>query len=649
MDGKSQNRRVRFERLAETTIPDQEPKLHQDAAVTNSTKSPAERAFTEHLKDDKIYKELLYSLSVQSRISQTDLHCILEPLRDLFWIRASNPTDGKLVDNLQAEVESLKQKLLEGNLAAVKEIARLKGLDEEWEQYEFEKDSVQFYEALSYLDEVTRELVLWIIREKVRQMASGILPPELQKMFEESERKMKEMELAAAEQERRMAELEESISRSMKREQDLRLELVQTTEKLRATTQELERTQNELEAEKEVTSALREEVLEEKRRALELQEKLDRAEDEIQQRKAQEELLKGKLEEAIRGPPKTTLCLQTQMTMTDIQSLETEVDELRECVASTVCSQCAAARRPKPRPAPTPLETPSLKLKNVFARLWDDVGRREKILAEVELLREAEENGDGDTSDAASTLSIGGALEEMLAAVGMTLQEASAVLGGFTPSTPSAAMSPKRRQAALVSSGSQTDMGAFVKRLAVCSHAGCQTDHVVTFSQPFDESSSEDEADRPNVLVKGQITAVRGFLQNRNRRVAFNQAQSEEPSLAPSRGTVKSNLGDSEWDVDDSPKASGHLSKDDESSKASRSRRGRLRGSTSLPTLPTLRRKENVAVISALAVAQTQKLDLGLSTIPPRWKKHTRGQTISQDSLEPETGQSADRMEVVLE
>ena len=98
--------------------------------------------------------------------------CCLREADDVMF----DDNQGPLAAALQ-EVQHYKQKLIECNLTAMKQIAAMR---DGCHLSEFlQEDAVTFHEPLTYMDEHQQRLVIAVVCDKVRQLQSGIAPPSL--------------------------------------------------------------------------------------------------------------------------------------------------------------------------------------------------------------------------------------------------------------------------------------------------------------------------------------------------------------------------------------------------------------------------------------------------------------------------------------
>lgn len=98
--------------------------------------------------------------------------CCLREADDVMF----NDNDGPLAAALQ-EVQHYKQKLIDCNLTAMKQIAAMR---DGCHLSDFlQEDAVTFHEPLTYMDEEQQKLVIAVVCDKVRQLQSGTAPPSL--------------------------------------------------------------------------------------------------------------------------------------------------------------------------------------------------------------------------------------------------------------------------------------------------------------------------------------------------------------------------------------------------------------------------------------------------------------------------------------
>jgi len=98
--------------------------------------------------------------------------CCLREADDVMF----DDNQGPLAAALQ-EVQHYKQKLIECNLTAMKQIAAMR---DGCHLSEFlQEDAVTFHEPLTYMDEHQQRLVIAVVCDKVRQLQSGTAPPSL--------------------------------------------------------------------------------------------------------------------------------------------------------------------------------------------------------------------------------------------------------------------------------------------------------------------------------------------------------------------------------------------------------------------------------------------------------------------------------------
>lgn len=98
--------------------------------------------------------------------------CCLREAGDVMF----DDNQGPLAAALQ-EVQHYKQKLIECNLTAMKQIAAMR---DGCHLSEFlQEDAVTFHEPLTYMDEHQQRLVIAVVCDKVRQLQSGTAPPSL--------------------------------------------------------------------------------------------------------------------------------------------------------------------------------------------------------------------------------------------------------------------------------------------------------------------------------------------------------------------------------------------------------------------------------------------------------------------------------------
>eukprot|EP00928_Gymnodinium_smaydae_P083809 TRINITY_DN67038_c0_g1_i1.p1 TRINITY_DN67038_c0_g1~~TRINITY_DN67038_c0_g1_i1.p1 ORF type:complete len:549 (-),score=52.74 TRINITY_DN67038_c0_g1_i1:220-1758(-) len=84
--------------------------------------------------------------------------------------------DSSSVD-LKLEIKALKKKMNECNLSAMKHIAALKALPSNADA--FTVNAIAFYEPLTYLDADTKELLMFIMNDKLRQARDNTIPQSL--------------------------------------------------------------------------------------------------------------------------------------------------------------------------------------------------------------------------------------------------------------------------------------------------------------------------------------------------------------------------------------------------------------------------------------------------------------------------------------
>jgi len=138
-----------------------------------------EAAFLSKVQSSRAFLRLLGLLSKQSGLPVDELQLSTQELVRCCW----NEANKVLLDSQQqfvgkAEIAQLRKKLNACNRAAMKQVSVLKyGTAPPSGKYGME--TIEFYEPLQYLEPDTRELVLELVVEKLRQLEMGNLPPSL--------------------------------------------------------------------------------------------------------------------------------------------------------------------------------------------------------------------------------------------------------------------------------------------------------------------------------------------------------------------------------------------------------------------------------------------------------------------------------------
>jgi len=159
------------------------------AALLHGLSKPKAKAWTKDVVE-QIYLDSVNSSEAYVRLERelnklfppeclpADLDELLMPLCQECWgICEKNfvmAECGSLYQAAREEAQHLQQKLKECTLKAMKQITALQA-PYQHEEY-LGDETIQFFEPLKYVDEVTRELVWLITADKVKQIANGTLP-----------------------------------------------------------------------------------------------------------------------------------------------------------------------------------------------------------------------------------------------------------------------------------------------------------------------------------------------------------------------------------------------------------------------------------------------------------------------------------------
>lgn len=139
-----------------------------------------ERKFAWKVQEHQDSTRLVSKLSKSSGISESDIFDFVDDLCRVCWAVAGETTLGEgALAAATEEVKQLKQKMNECNLDAVKQMAAMRNSTHA--DNILGDDEVTFHEPLKYLDAPTRELVLRVVGDKVRQLELETAPPSLVK------------------------------------------------------------------------------------------------------------------------------------------------------------------------------------------------------------------------------------------------------------------------------------------------------------------------------------------------------------------------------------------------------------------------------------------------------------------------------------
>ncbi|CAJ1342423.1 unnamed protein product [Effrenium voratum] len=132
------------------------------------------------MDEDSEYVQLVAHHRRKFKVPWEEMHSFLEQLcrSCLSVLTAQQGRDHmamqlrRLQQDLKREREDFKAKLVECNLTALKQLDVAKGGSGSWE----DNDKVIFYEPMKYLSEAHRDLVLMVVKEKLRQLLEGTAP-----------------------------------------------------------------------------------------------------------------------------------------------------------------------------------------------------------------------------------------------------------------------------------------------------------------------------------------------------------------------------------------------------------------------------------------------------------------------------------------
>jgi chromosome segregation ATPase len=137
-----------------------------------------EKVFLEQVKTSDGFWRALGGLSQTSGIEVDELQHFAEEVCKCCWTEAGHAMlKEDPVRSALAEVDRLRQKVNQCNLAAMKQMAAAKA--NAHAEGDLGEDTIAFFEPLQYVDESTKDLVLTIVNEKVRLLDIGRAPPSL--------------------------------------------------------------------------------------------------------------------------------------------------------------------------------------------------------------------------------------------------------------------------------------------------------------------------------------------------------------------------------------------------------------------------------------------------------------------------------------
>eukprot|EP00747_Dinoflagellata_sp_TGD_P219777 gnl/TRDRNA2_/TRDRNA2_91838_c0_seq1.p1 gnl/TRDRNA2_/TRDRNA2_91838_c0~~gnl/TRDRNA2_/TRDRNA2_91838_c0_seq1.p1 ORF type:complete len:555 (+),score=155.19 gnl/TRDRNA2_/TRDRNA2_91838_c0_seq1:64-1728(+) len=364
----------------------------------------AENEFLLQVQSNDSFLHTLGSLSSLCGIKVIELNSFAEELCRCCWKQAlllGNCDSDKHLAAAKREVEKLKQKLVDCNLSAMKQMSIDRGGTHS--TGELGMDTITMHEPFNHLDDSTKELVLQICRDKLRQLSEGTAPSSLieklsknqqggggdqagtadeatLKELEETREQLKQLQLRLDEEVERADKAEAALvtagERAEKAEKAL-AELTAAYEEL----QELAATQQqELESAKAELDVLRNSIAE-------LQARYDTLEEEANEMR----------EELARRNNTRTHSTQTSLTGEKIEAKDAEIKKLKvmleelqmkvrelmnECMKKGIGKEVAHI-------AEDLGISEIVKAKSVFQRLYDDAIHR---VARLENLREKVKN-----------------------------------------------------------------------------------------------------------------------------------------------------------------------------------------------------------------------------------------------------------------
>lgn len=140
-----------------------------------SSRRTGGEAFIKKVQGDEAYSKILCNLATYTGIGADVLRSCLEALLGVCWTHAQKCTGGAegKVAELEEKVRNLQSQLNKCNASAMREISNLRARGIVAGIAVDDSDDLEFHDALQYVDEATRQLVIAIVNDKVGQVNNG--------------------------------------------------------------------------------------------------------------------------------------------------------------------------------------------------------------------------------------------------------------------------------------------------------------------------------------------------------------------------------------------------------------------------------------------------------------------------------------------